>query len=387
MPANLPAEAKSKWRKVMEAKTPEEKLTALKEFMSAIPKHKGTEKLRMQITRQMASLRREIELRKRKKTGRGDQFFVEKVGDIQVVLLGFPNSGKTTFLKCITGANVRSNLSPFSTKKPQPGVAIWKGVYFQLVDTPSIMEGASKGAFEGNRVLALAKNADAILLIIDATVDPLYQFEILRKELEESRISLTKPRAIVKIERKLHGGIVIIGNLENTTQQEVISLLREYGIYHAVVTIEGSATLDAIEEAIFGSINYKPTAIILTKVDQGISKETCEKFARKVYPIPVFLFSEKTCKSFSFDRIAEYIFASLDLIKVYTRNPRTGKVEEKPVVVKRGTKVIEIAKIIHSQLYRNFKYAKVWSSRFKFNPQKVGKDFVPEDNDIVEIVS
>ncbi|HDI75012.1 MAG TPA: TGS domain-containing protein, partial [Thermoprotei archaeon] len=54
---------------------------------------------------------------------------------------------------------------------------------------------------------------------------------------------------------------------------------------------------------------------------------------------------------------------------------------------KRGTKVIEIAKIIHSQLYRNFKYAKVWSTRFKFNPQKVGKDFVPEDNDIVEIVS
>ncbi|RLE61538.1 MAG: GTP-binding protein [Thermoprotei archaeon] len=387
MPANLPAEAKSKWRKVMEAKTPEEKLAALKEFMSAIPKHKGTEKLRMQITRQMASLRREIELRKRKKAGRGEQFFVEKVGDIQVVLLGFPNSGKTTFLKCITGANVRSNLSPFSTKKPQPGVAIWKGVYFQLIDTPSIMEGASKGAFEGNRVLALAKNADAILLVIDATVDPLYQFEILRKELEESRISLTKPRAIVKIERKRHGGIVIIGNLENTTQQEVISLLREYGIYHAIVTIEGSATLDAIEEAIFGSINYKPTAIILTKVDQGISKEICEKFARKVHPIPVFLFSEKTCKSFSFDRVAEYIFASLDLIKVYTRNPRTGKVEEKPVVVKRGTKVIEIAKIIHSQLYRNFKYAKVWSTRFKFNPQKVGKDFVPEDNDIVEIVS
>lgn len=387
MPANLPAEAKSKWRKVMEAKTPEEKLAALREFMSAIPKHKGTEKLRMQITRQMASLRREIELQRRKKAGRGEQFFVEKVGDIQVVLLGFPNSGKTTFLKCVTGANVRPDLSPFSTKKPQPGIAVWKGVYFQLIDTPSIIEGASKGAFSGNRVLALARNADAILLVIDSTVDPLYQFEVLRKELEASRISLKRPKAIVRIERKPRGGIVIIGNLENTTQQEVVSLLREYGIYHAVVMIEGSASLDEIETAIFGSTSYKPATIVFTKVDQGLSRESFEKFARKVHPIPVFLFSKKTCKSFLFDGIAEYIFTSLDLIKVYTRNPRTGKVEEKPVVVKRGTRVIEIAKIIHSQLYRDFKYAKVWSPRFKFNPQKVGKDFVPDDNDIIEIVS
>jgi hypothetical protein len=35
MPANLPAEAKSKWKKVMDAKTPEEKLQALQEFLYA----------------------------------------------------------------------------------------------------------------------------------------------------------------------------------------------------------------------------------------------------------------------------------------------------------------------------------------------------------------
>ncbi len=40
MPANLPPEAKAKWLKVMEAKTPEEKLKALEEFLSAVPKHK-----------------------------------------------------------------------------------------------------------------------------------------------------------------------------------------------------------------------------------------------------------------------------------------------------------------------------------------------------------
>ncbi|MEM1710149.1 MAG: GTP-binding protein, partial [Sulfolobales archaeon] len=43
MVTNLPAEAKAKWVKYSDAKTPEEKLKALQEFLSAIPKHKGTE--------------------------------------------------------------------------------------------------------------------------------------------------------------------------------------------------------------------------------------------------------------------------------------------------------------------------------------------------------
>ncbi|WP_187148161.1 hypothetical protein [Thermofilum adornatum] len=51
----------------MEARTPEEKLQALQEFLSAVPKHKGTERLRMQVTRQMAALKKELEERKKKK--------------------------------------------------------------------------------------------------------------------------------------------------------------------------------------------------------------------------------------------------------------------------------------------------------------------------------
>jgi Predicted GTPase len=74
MPANLPPEARAKWRKVMEARSQEEKLQALQEFLSSVPKHKGTEKLRMNITRQIAALRREIEEKKRRRGGGGEQF-------------------------------------------------------------------------------------------------------------------------------------------------------------------------------------------------------------------------------------------------------------------------------------------------------------------------
>ena len=86
MPANLPAEAKAKWLKVMEARSPREKLEALKEFLSCVPKHKGTEKLVMHARRQMAILRREIEAEKRRRAGKGPTFFVEKEGDVQVVM-------------------------------------------------------------------------------------------------------------------------------------------------------------------------------------------------------------------------------------------------------------------------------------------------------------
>ncbi len=372
----------------MEARTPEEKLEALKEFMSAIPKHKGTERLRMQITRQMAALRREIELAKRKKAGRGERFFVEKEGDVQVVLLGFPNSGKTALFKCITGAAAAPSSSPFSTRRPQPGIGVWEGVYFQLIDTPSILEGASRGAYEGSRVLALVRNADAVILVLDATGDLDYQYRVLVRELEESRVAIHKPHAVVEIERRRSGGIVIQGELEDTTPQAVTSLLRSYGIYHAVIRIRGRATLEDIEESLFGTVYYRPAVIVVTKVDKALDRiEELREFARRVAPTPVFYFSERFCGRFDFGRVARYLFEALGLIRVYTRNPKTGVVEEKPVVVERGTRIIDVARAIHSYLYRNFKYAKVWSSRFTFSPRRVGRDFVVEDGDVVEIVA
>jgi len=51
LPANLTAEAKAKWNKVQQATKGKEKIVALQEFLSAIPKHKGNERLRAQTKR------------------------------------------------------------------------------------------------------------------------------------------------------------------------------------------------------------------------------------------------------------------------------------------------------------------------------------------------
>jgi hypothetical protein len=71
MPTNLPAEAKRKWAEVSACRNPREKLRLMQEFLSLVPKHKGTAKLCAQVKKQMAVLRREIEEGKRRKTGRG----------------------------------------------------------------------------------------------------------------------------------------------------------------------------------------------------------------------------------------------------------------------------------------------------------------------------
>ena len=82
MPANLPPEARKKWHEATLARRPQEKIRKLQEFMSLVPKHKGTDNLRAQVKRKMALLRKEIEEKKHKKPGvGGPKIFVEKEGD------------------------------------------------------------------------------------------------------------------------------------------------------------------------------------------------------------------------------------------------------------------------------------------------------------------
>ena len=65
MPANLPPDAKAKWHDVTQTKNPETRLQLMGEFLSLVPKHKGTEKMCAQVKRQMAQIRDEIEEKKK----------------------------------------------------------------------------------------------------------------------------------------------------------------------------------------------------------------------------------------------------------------------------------------------------------------------------------
>ncbi|MGC8998448.1 MAG: OBG GTPase family GTP-binding protein [Candidatus Bathyarchaeia archaeon] len=384
----MPAEAKRKWAEVSAARNPIEKLQLMQEFLSLVPKHKGTAKLCAQVKKQMAVLRREIEEGKRRKAGRGGpKFFVEKEGAAQIVILGLTNVGKSSLLAATTNAKVEVSPTPYTTKEPVPGMLPYEDIQFQLVEAPALMEGAADGRAWGLQTLALARNADGLILMVDLVQDPVWQLSTILGELERTRILVSKPKARVEIERKFMGAglrIIVFGGLLDCTFRDVEELLKSYRVMDAVVKIYGEATLDDVEDAIFGSTAYKPAIIVANKCDVKGSEaklKTLEGYVSGQLPIIA-----ASCKTgVGLNKIGEALFKSLDLIRVYTKEPGERDFSDKPFVLKRGSTVYDLAKSIHSDFSEKFAYARVWAKRLVFSPQKVGANFALEDGDVVEI--
>ena len=386
MPANLPAEARAKWIKVMEARTPEEKIKALEEFLSAVPKHKGTANLRLWATRRLAELREEIEIRRRKRAGRGPRFFIEKEGAAQVIVVGPPNTGKSSVVSILTGAKTKIADYPYSTIEPVPGMYKFKDVLFQLIDTPPLSPGSKSGL--NSRVIGLIRNADAIMIILDVNGDPIDNFERIYDELNSHGILLHKPRGRVVIERQRSGKlgirVTLMGRLLDCTPDDVRKLLESYRINNALVKIYGDVTLGDVEQAIFESRLYKPSIIVINKADLDLKKAiTKGRLLKKMNPdIPVIVASAKWRKGF--EKLGEILFNELELIRIYTKQPN-GQISNKPLILKKGSTVLDVAKSIHKKFVESFLYAKIWGSSAKYPGERVGLDHVLHDGDIVEI--
>lgn len=388
MPTNLPAEAKHKWSEVSATRNPREKLRLLREFLSMVPKHKGTAKLCAQVKRQMAVLRREIEEGKRRKTGRsGPRFFIEKEGAAQVVVLGPTKVGRSSLLASITNAKVEVSEYPFTTKRPVPGMLQYQDVQLQIVEAPALMKGSAEGEAWGPQTLALARNSDGLILMVDLSRDPCEQLALILEELSKVRILVERPRARVEIERK-HVGfgirITVIGSLVGCAMDDVKRVLKEYGVTDALVRIHGEATIDDVEDAVFENVAYRPAIVVANKADVEGAKaglKALEDFVNgKLKIIPI------SCRTgANLGRLGEELFRSLGVIRVYTKEPGEKEPSSKPFVLKRGATVLDVAKLIHSDFVRRFSYARVWSRRLKFSPQKVGLSFLLDDGDVVEI--
>jgi hypothetical protein len=388
MPTNLPAEAKRKWAEVSATKNPKEKLQLMQEFLSLVPKHKGTAKLCAQVKKQMATLRREIEEKKQRKAGKGGpKFFIEKEGAAQIAIIGLTNVGKSSLLRAVTNAKVEVSPNPYTTREPIPGVLNYHDIQFQIVEAPALMEGSADGRAWGLQTLALARNAGGLILMVDLSQEPVGQLSLILSEMEKARISVNKPKARVEIEKKFMGAglrIILIGNLTDCTIKDVEELLRSYKVTDAIVKIYGEATLDNVEDAIFESTVYKPTIIVANKIEAENAEKNLKQLGAYIGgKLPILPVS---CKNgLNTERIGEILFKTLDIIRVYTKEPGEREFSKKPFTLKRGSTVYDLAKNIHSDFSKNFSFAKVWSKRLIFSPQKVGAGFILEDGDIVEI--
>jgi len=111
MPANLPPPYFEAERRFREAKTPAEKVEALEEMLTIMPKHKGTDKLRADVRRKISKFKVQSQQKKgasRKETG----YSIDKEGAAQVAMVGPPNSGKSFV------SSRQDFLSPRASKRP-----------------------------------------------------------------------------------------------------------------------------------------------------------------------------------------------------------------------------------------------------------------------------
>lgn len=388
MPTNLTVVAKKKWNEAILAKTPQEKLVKLQEFLSLIPKHKGTEKLCAQVKTKIATLRKEIDEKKRRRAGRGgSKFFLEKEGAAQIILLGPTKVGRSSLLTSITNAKAEISDYPFTTREPMPGMFQFEDLQFQVVEAPALAEGAAEGEALGLQTLGLARNADGLVLMVDLSDDPPQQLRMMLNELEKARVLTQKPRARVDIERKhVDAGlrIIVVGKLLNCNLRDVEDLLKGYRIFDATVKIYGKATLDDVEDAIFESTVYRPAIVVANKADTAEAAENLQELKRYVgNQLTVVPISCRTRKGL--EKLGVEIFKALNIIRVYTKEPNDPEPSSNPFILKRGSSIGDLARQIHSDFIERFGYARVWSRRLPFSPQKVGSSFALQDGDTVEL--
>jgi GTP-binding protein len=119
-----------------------------------------------------------------------------------VGLVGLPNAGKSTFLNSTTNAAAKVGEYPFTTLRPQLGVARHKGREFVVADIPGLIEGAAEGAGIGDRFLGHVERCRLLLHLVDAAGDdPVEAWRVVRGELDAYGADLAGKPEVVALSR------------------------------------------------------------------------------------------------------------------------------------------------------------------------------------------
>jgi len=137
-----------------EATTNEERIACLEIMMKEVPKHKSSENMRKNLTNRYKKLK--MNVAKQKKSGKGGQTGIKKA-DMQAIVAGFTNSGKSTLFKTLTGLNPKISPHQFTTFKPQLGTFKFENAPVQIIDIPPFP----------NHDKSLINSTDTILLVIE----------------------------------------------------------------------------------------------------------------------------------------------------------------------------------------------------------------------------
>lgn len=252
----------------------------------------------------------------------------------------------------------------------------------QLLDLPGIIEGAKDGKGRGRQVIAVARTCGLIFIVLDV-LKPLEHKRIIEKELEGFGIRLNKQPPNVSFKKKEKGGINMTTPVAQSRLdlEQVRSILAEYRIHNADIALRCDATADDLIDVVEGNRVYIPAIYLLNKIDQ-ISIEELDIIYKIPHAVPI-----SAHHKWNFDDLLEKMWAYLSLIRIYTKPKGQLPDYSSPVVLQNGRSSVEdLCNTLHKSIMNEFKHALVWGSSVKHQPQKVGKDHVLQDEDVVQIV-
>jgi len=323
MPANLTPDYLKAERAFRQAKTAPEKIAALEEMLATIPKHKGTEKMQADIKHRIAKTRAAA-TQARGKGGGVDIFFVEKQGAGQVALVGTPNAGKSSLVAAVSHAKVKVAPYPYATHAPVPGMMPFEDIQIQLVDLPPVsVEGLVPG------MTGTLRNADILMICLDLSADDV---------LEQAEVCL---RAL-----------------------EAKGLVREG------------------REAPEGAV-AKRTVFVGTKADAPGAKDNLEALRGLRADLEPFVATSTETRE-GLEDLGKRLFAMLDVVRVYSKEPGKPADLRQPFIVPRGSTVMDLAETIHRELAQHLKRARIWGGG-KYDGQAVQRDHVLADKDVIEL--
>lgn len=330
MPANLPPHYYELERVFKAEKDPREKLRLAKELLALMPKHKGTDKLQADMKAKISKLNKEIASGGKKgATSRTEALdHVDKEGAGQVILIGPPNSGKSSLLDALTNAQPPIADYPYSTREPLAGMMSFESISIQLVDTPPI----SPDLFE-TYLLGIIRNADLICVVAGVSDDGCRErVKYVFEKLAERRVILTH-------------------------------------------------TVPQADDVTDVGMAYKKTIIVAHKIyDEGGEERRCG--LEDDYPgfniVKTSILDDDLMENFK-----KEIFKALDIIRVYTKTIGHEPDFTDPIILKPGSTVEQAAFALHKDFAYRFQYAKIWGEG-KFDGQRVQKTFVLTDGDIIE---
>jgi ribosome-interacting GTPase 1 len=89
-------------------------------------------------------------------------------------------------------------------------------------------------------------------------------------------------------------------------------------------------------------------------------------------------------ENLNLDPLKGEIFAILDTVRAYTKSPGKNADLEDPVILPKGSTVLDFASQIHKDFVQKLKFARIWGKE-KYDGQMVQRDYLLQDGDIIEL--